>query len=176
MGTAKEPKPVKLIASIFSANPARIDAAQVAMEERFGPVDFRSDLLPFDHTDFYAPEFGGGIVRRIVAFERLVDPDALPGIKRLTNDLESQLADSGGNRTVNVDPGYVSEGKMVLATTKDHRHRLYLGEGIYGEVTLYYHQGEFRAWDWTYPDYASPRYRQMFTEIRARYREQLRLL
>ncbi len=174
MGTAKEPKPVKLIASIFSADASRIDAAQAALEEQFGPVDFRSDLLPFDHTDFYTPEFGEGIVRRIVAFERLVHPEDLPRIKRLTNALESTMSDSEGRRSVNVDPGYVSEGKMVLATTKDHRHRLYLGEGIYGEVTLYYEKGEFRAWEWTYPDYASPPYRRMFTEIRARYREQLR--
>lgn len=176
MGTAKEPKPVKLIASVFSADPARIDAALAALEECFGPVDFRSDPLPFDHTDFYAPEFGEGIVRRIVAFQRLIDPGDLPRIKRLTNDVEARLADSEGRRAVNVDPGYVSEGKVVLATTKDHRHRLYLGEGVYGEVTLYYHKGEFRAWGWTYPDYASPRYRQIFTEIRARYREQLREL
>ncbi len=174
MGTAKEPKPVKLIASIFSADPARSDAALAALEEQFGPVDFRSDLLPFDHTEFYTPEFGDGIVRRLVSFERLIDPGDLPRIKRLTNGLESQLADSEGRRAVNVDPGYISEGKVVLATTKDHRHRLYLGEGVYGEVTLYYHKGEFRAWDWTYPDYASPRYRQILTDMRTHYREQLR--
>jgi len=175
MGTAKPPKPVKLIASIFSADPAQIDRAQAALEARFGPVDFRSELLPFDHTDFYAPEFGAGLVRRIVAFERLVDPADLPDIKLATNALEAEMS-VGGKRTVNVDPGYVSEGKLILASTKDHRHRIYLGKGIYGEITLHYHRGGFQAWEWTYPDYASARYREIFAQIRARYREQLRAL
>lgn len=173
MGTAKTPKPVKLIASIFGASSDQIDRAQAALEARFGPVDFRSDLLPFDHTDFYAPEFGTGLVRRIVAFERLADPGALPDIKLATNALEAEMA-VGGKRTVNIDPGYVGEGKLVLASTKDHRHRIYLGKGIYGEVTLYYERGGFQAWEWTYPDYASPRYREIFARIRARYREQVK--
>jgi len=175
MGTAKQAKPIKLIASIFSADPVLVDRAQAALEEHFGPVDFQSELLPFDHTNFYEPEFGAGIVRRIVAFERLADPGDLPDVKLAANALESEMSD-GGRRTVNIDPGYVAEGKMILASTKDHRHRIYLGKGIYGEVTLYYHQGTLHPWEWTYADYASPRYCELFTEIRARYREQLRLL
>jgi hypothetical protein len=173
MGTAKEPKPVKLIASIFSTDPALIDRAQAALAARFGPVDFASELLPFDHTNYYEPEFGAGILRRIVAFERLVDPGSLPDIKLATNAIEAEIS-AGGGRAVNMDPGYVGEGKMILATTKDHRHRIYLGKGIYGEVTLYYHQGTFHPWEWTYADYASPHYCDIFTRIRTHYREQLR--
>ena len=173
MGTAKQPKPVKLIASIFSADAAQIDRALAAMAAQFGPVDFQSELIPFDHTDYYAPEFGAGLVRRIAAFERLVDPGNLPDIKLATNAIEAEIG-AGGARSVNIDPGYVGEGKMILATTKDHRHRVYLGNGIYGEVTLYYHGGTFHPWEWTYADYASPRFCEIFTQIRARYREQLR--
>ena len=173
MGTAKKPKPVKLIASIFSADIAQIDRAQAAMTAQFGPADFESELIAFDHTDYYAPEFGANLVRRIIAFERLVDPGDLPDIKLATNGIEAETA-AGENRAVNIDPGYVGEGKMILATTKDHRHRVYLGKGIYGEVTLYYHQGEFHSWDWTYADYASSRFREIFIQIRNRYREQLR--
>lgn len=175
MGTAKPPKPVKLIASIFSADLAQIDRVQAAMVARFGPVDFESDLIPFDHTDYYQPEFGAGLARRILAFERLVDPGDLPDIKLATNAIEAETA-AGENRAVNIDPGYVGEGKMILATTKDHRHRVYLGKGIYGEVTLYYHQGQFHPWDWTYADYSSPRFCEIFIQIRSRYREQLRQL
>lgn len=175
MGTAKQPKRVKLIASIFSADPAQIDRAQAALEARFGSVDFVSELLPFDHTDYYEPEFGASILRRIVAFERLVDPGDLPDVKLATNAMEAEMS-AGSSRAVNIDPGYVGEGKMILATTKDHRNRIYLGKGIYGEVTLYYHQGGFHAWEWTYADYASPRFCDIFTRIRARYREQLRRL
>ncbi len=173
MGTAREPQPVKLIVSLFAGDEELLELAIAALNQMFGPLDFESDLLPFDHTDYYTPEFGPGLQRRIVAFERLIPPANLPTIKRQTNDLEWSLAKEG-KRQVNIDPGYVSLGKMVLATTKDHAHRLYLGQGIYGEVTLTYQRGRFRPWPWTYPDYASDEYCTLFGQIRERYKEQLR--
>jgi hypothetical protein len=173
MGTAREPLPVKLIASLLTGDPALLEEVKGVLAKAFGPIDFESKLMPFDHTDYYTPEFGPGLQRQIVTFERLVDPGDLPAIKWQTNDLEWSLA-LDGRRQMNVDPGYVSLGKMVLASTKDHAHRLYLGQGIYGEVTLTYQQGGFRPWPWTYPDYASPHYCALFEEIRDVYRQQLR--
>ncbi|MGQ9626282.1 MAG: DUF4416 family protein [Anaerolineae bacterium] len=173
MGRAKEPLPVKLIASLFSAEEELIEKAKEAMVEHFGPADYESELLPFDHTDYYAPEFGEGLVRRFLAFAKLVDPRELAGIKIWTNELEMKFAE-GEKRRVNIDPGYVSQSKLVLATTKDHSHRIYLGQGIYAEVTLRFYKGSFRPWEWTYPDYASPAYISIFNRIREAYRKQLK--
>jgi hypothetical protein len=173
MGTARDPQPVKLIASLLTANLDLIAGAKSGLSTAFGPIDFESELLPFDHTEYYTPEFGPGLQRQIVTFERLVDPGELPAIKRQTNDLEWELA-AKGKRRVNIDPGYVALGKLVLASTKDHAHRLYLGRGVYGEGTLVYQRGRFRPWPWTYPDYGSDRYCALFDEIRERYKMQLR--
>jgi hypothetical protein len=173
MGTAREPQPVKLIVSLFAGDPTLLERAKAALSKVFGPIDFESRLLPFDHTDYYTPEFGPGLRRQIISFLRLVAPANLPAIKQQTNELEWSLA-IGGKRRVNIDPGYVSLGKMVLATTKDHAHRLYLGQDIYGEVTLTYQRGRFRPWPWTYPDYAEDCYCALFDEIRRRYKVQLR--
>lgn len=173
MGTARQVQPVKLIASLLTGQITLLAEVKGMLTGVFGPIDFESDLLVFDHTDYYTPEFGPGLQRQIVAFERLVDPGELPAVKRRTNDLEWALAEGEGRR-VNVDPGYVSLGKLVLASTKNHGHRLYLGQGIYGEVTLTYQQGRFRPWPWTYPDYASEHYCTMFSKIRERYKAQLR--
>ena len=173
MGTAREPQPVKLIASLLAGDPGLLAGVKEALSAAFGPIDFESELLPFDHTDYYAPEFGPGLQRQIVTFANLVDPGDLPAVKNKTNEIEQSIA-LDGSRRVNIDPGYVSLGKMVLATTKNHAHRLYLGEGIYGEGTLTYQQGRFRAWPWTYPDYASDRYCALFDGIRERYKAQLR--
>jgi hypothetical protein len=173
MGTAHEPEKVKLIASLLTGDAALLAEVETALLSLFGPIDFESELLPFDHTDYYTPEFGPGLLRQIVTFERLVDPADLAAIKQQTNGLEWSLA-KGERRRVNIDPGYVSLGKLVLASTKNHGHRLYLGQGIYGEVTLTYQQGRFRPWSWTYPDYASDRYCALFGEIRERYKAQLR--
>jgi hypothetical protein len=173
MGTARDPQPVKLVVSLLAGAPALLAAAREALVALYGPIDFASGLLPFDHTDYYAAEFGPDLRRQIVTFEQLVAPDDLPAIKLQTNEVERALAE-GGRRRVNVDPGYVSLGKLVLATTKNHAHRLYLGRGIYGEATLTYQRGRFRPWPWTYPDYASDAYCALFDAIRARYKAQLR--
>jgi hypothetical protein len=173
MGTAREPQPVKLIASLLTGDLSLLNGVKARLSDAFGPIDFESDLLRFDHTDYYAPEFGPELQRQIVTFELLVDPGNLPAIKLQTNNLEWSLA-AEGKRRVNIDPGYVSLGKMVLASTKDHAHRLYLGEGVYGEGTLVYQRGHFRPWPWTYPDYGSDRYCAMFDEIRERYKTQLK--
>lgn len=175
MGTTREPQPVKLMASLLTGNLALLGQVKGALAHIFGPMDFESELLPFDHTDYYAPEFGPGLQRQIVTFERLVSPADLPAVKRQTNELEWTWTHQD-RRQVNIDPGYVSLGKLVLASTKNHAHRLYLGQGVYGEGTLTYQQGHFRPWPWTYPDYASAPYCAMFERIRERYKAQLRLL
>jgi hypothetical protein len=175
VGTAKQPQPVKLIASLFSGHPPLLEAARARLDETFGPVDYESELLPFDHTDYYTPEFGSGLVRVILAFRPLIDPGDLAAIKRQTNALEAKWLVEG-RRRVNIDPGYLSLSKLVLATTKNHAHRLYLADGIYGEVTLRYRDDAFRPWPWTYPDYASQRYCALFAEIRDAYHRQLQEL
>jgi hypothetical protein len=173
MGRTKPPKPVKLIVSAFAPGDALLQEARAALTSRWGATDYESELLPFAHTTYYAAEFGAGLVRRIWSFESLVDPAALAQIKRETNDLEQRWLREA-RRQVNLDPGYVSMAKLVLATTKNHGHRIYLDDGIYAEVTLQYRDGAFRAWPWTYPDYASPRYCAFFEDIRRRYVTQLR--
>ena len=173
MGKVKEPLPVKLIASLFAGSGELLEEARVRLSQEFGPVDYESELLPFDHTNYYAAEFGENLKRRFVAFEELVHPGKLAEIKRLTNALEMEWAVEG-KRRINIDPGYVSHSKLVLATTKNHAHRIYLGQGIYAEVTLHYCRGTFRPWLWTYPDYASPPLIAIFNHIRELYVKQLR--
>ncbi len=173
MGTAREPTPVKLVISLLTGKPELLPQVKTELSRLFGALDYEGELLPFDHTSYYTPEFGPGLLRQIVTFERLVNPADLPTIKHQTNSLERSLAVEG-KRQVNIDPGYLSLAKLVLASTKDHGHRLYLGQGIYGEVTLTYRQGRFCPWPWTYPDYASDCYCALFGTIRERYRQQLR--
>jgi hypothetical protein len=178
MGKAEEPLPVKLIASMFAATRELLEEAKVRLGQEFGPIDYESELLPFDHTNYYAAEFGENLKRRFVAFEELVHPGKLVEIKLLTNALEMEWTVGGrpreGKRQINIDPGYISHSKLVLATTKNHAHRVYLGQGIHAEVTLHFRDGTFCAWPWTYPDYASPPLVAIFNQIRGIYVKQLR--
>jgi hypothetical protein len=74
---------------------------------------------------------------------------------------------------VNLDPGYVSLSKLVLATTKDYSHRIYVGSGMYAESALHFENGQWTAWPWTYPDYAGPRYHAFFGHVRELYKAKL---
>ena len=177
MGTAKPPQPVKLIASLFAGRPSLLEAARARLEEAFGPADHQSEQLPFDHTDYYTPEFGPDLARVILAFERLIAPDALAAAKLSTNAMEAELAESLAAdvaRPVNLDPGYVTPAKLVLASCKDYSHRIYLAEGVYAEITLTFERGAWRAHPWTYPDYRTPGHQAFLSRVREQLRTQLR--
>jgi hypothetical protein len=173
MGKIKVPEPVTPIASVFTGDEGLFETVRAALAERLGPCIYASPVMPFDHTDYYTAEMGPGLKRCLFAFANLFDPGELPALKRWSNSLEEGWA-VDGRRRVNIDVGYITLGKLVLATTKDHAHRLYLGEGIYGEVTLRFVGGHFEPWPWTYPDYASPEYRKICEEIRELHRQKLR--
>jgi len=129
-------------------------------------------VVPFDFTDYYTPEMGAGLLRKFVTHERLVSPGDLAAIKVATNEMEATLAatlQADVPRPVNLDPGTLDGSKLILATTKDYAHRIYLAQGIYAEVTLIYHKGGYQPTPWTYRDYCSEPYRAFFATARARY-------
>jgi hypothetical protein len=173
MGQIRRRQPVKLIVSLLTGYLDLLPAVEQDLAQQLGPIDYRSPLLPFDMTSYYEAEFGPGLQRVIVTFERLCEADSLAAVKCLTNDLEQQWT-SDGRRQVNIDPGYIALGKFVLATTKDQSHRIDIGQGIFAEVTLRYRHGTFESWEWTYPDYASAPYIALLNRLRHAYQVQLR--
>ncbi|MGB9920721.1 MAG: DUF4416 family protein [Moorellales bacterium] len=172
MGRAREPEPVKLFVGVLAAVPEMLPEVRGRLEEVLGPVDLASPVWDFHYTRYYEAEMGPTLKRQFWGFASLMDPGRLPEIKLLTNRLEEEWA-VRGRRRVNLDPGYLASAKVVLVTTKDFSHRVYLGRGIYGEITLMYRRGQFLPLPWTYPDYRSPDYHRFFAELRALYRRQL---
>lgn len=144
------------------------------LTKRFGKIDFESAVLDFGHTKYYREEMGEGLKRRFISFSRLIRPSRLAAIKLLTNKIEQKMCAGRPGRVINIDPGCLGLAKLVLATTKDHSHRIYLSKGIYAEVTLFYRDKSFRPCEWTYPDYRTQEYADIFNEIRAIYAKQLR--
>jgi Domain of unknown function (DUF4416) len=102
-----------------------------------------------------------------------VDPADLADVKRATNGIEDAFREDG-DRKLNLDPGLLNLSRFVLATTKDHAHRIPLRDGIYAEVTLVFAHGEFRPLPWTYPDFRSEPVRAALKEIRGRYHARIR--
>jgi len=123
------------------------------LNEGLGEVVLKSDTVPFTHTTYYDKEMGSGLLRQWWAFGNLVLPDILVKLKLRTNEIEQRFLNDEGGRRVNIDPGLLSLSNLVLASTKNYAHRIYLGQGIYGEVTLQYKGHHFVPLEWTYPDY-----------------------
>jgi hypothetical protein len=163
-----------LICGIIMPPPAAESEVRSLLEEHFGPIELASAEIPFDFTDYYAAEFGPNLLRRWVSFVRLQPRDALAAIKTAANRLEDSRRGPDGRRTVNLDPGLLTMHNLVLASTKDYSHRVYLNRGIHAEVTLIYEHGGFRALPWTYRDYTSPAALAFFSAVRARYLDKLR--
>jgi hypothetical protein len=172
MSKASSPAPVKLIVAMIAARPALFDMARQALGEHFGEADYVSAALPFTHTTYYQAEFGVDLWRQFISLSTLINPGRLAAIKTLTNALEQSWAVEN-RRLVNLDPGYITGAKLVLATVKNNAHRIYLADGIYAELTLIYHGGNWNPLPWTYPDYRSEEYLQILREIRHLYLAQV---
>ena len=168
MSEPKIPDPVKLISSIFSGDNVLVGEAIRRLSRKFGTIDFVSEYMSFEYTGYYAKEMGDSLVRRFISFEDLVDPASLPDIKLYTNGIEKELS-KGEKREVNIDPGYLCEAHLVLATGKKYTHRPYLRDGIYADLTLIYREGAFRPLEWTYPDYAGSEIINALVPIRRQY-------
>jgi hypothetical protein len=170
MGQIHSASPVLLILAISSRHTAALEWARAAGAQMHGSIALASDAFNFTETDYYAATMGTGLKKQFLAFERLIDPATLAEIKRQTNDWEAQYAALGRHaepRPLNLDPGYITPAKLVLASTKDHAHRVYLRDGIFAEVTLAYRRRRWQPLDWTYPDYHREDYQQFFARCRA---------
>ncbi len=168
MSRPKPPEPAKLIIGFFTPAKDLCQPLVKALESHFGPVDFVSKWLDFNFTDYYTPEMGAGLFRRLVSFDRLIEQDQLAAVKTCTNDLEKKWVQTD-KRLINIDPGYLLPARFVLATGKNFSHRIYIGRSIYADLTLLYTRGKFLTLPWTYPDYADLGLQAVLEQIRNKY-------
>jgi hypothetical protein len=170
MGTAKPPEAVKLFVGLISSQPSLFEEAAKALSGFFGPIETKSPLYPWNHTDYYREELGRDLMRQFLFFQEPITPERLSEIKEKTNAMEQCWVRRMGTdlkRQINLDPGYIAPSKVVLATTKDFAHRIYLSRGIYAEVTLIYRGNSFQPLPYTYPDFRTEEYIKLFNMVRA---------
>jgi len=166
---ASSTKAVLLVGALYS-DEAYFERARERLATRFGPTFMEAGPRRWSYTDYYAGELGPEILRRFLFFKNPVAQSSLADIKIATNRLEEELS-TDGRRNINLDPGYITPAKLVLASTKDYSHRIYLGRGIFAEVTLTYAGDGFKPFPYTYRDYRDPHYLALFAEARERVRE-----
>jgi hypothetical protein len=179
MGNPKNPIPVKLFVGMLSPEVGFFDICTELLCAEYGPIDHQSKIVRWDVTDYYREEMGSSILRKFIFFARLVDPGVLSSVKHFTNSIEARFSVASGptvRRRINLDPGYVTEAKVVLASTKDFSHRVYQGQGIYAEVTLHYstRKKTFLSFEHTYPDFRTNESLDLFNKAREMLRTALR--
>ena len=145
-----------------------------SLEETWGAVDFISPEFPFSSTDYYREEMGPGLIRFFVSFSPLQDPASLPRWKEEAACLEKRWM-KDGSRRVNLDPGYMDTFKVVLASFKEGGQKIYLGHGVWADMTLQYRKGEWFPFPWTFSDFACGTYHVVLNEIRQKLKEENKL-
>ena len=167
-------EPVKLVVAVLYSRRDALAKSLDGLRSLRGDIDHQGAARPFNLTDYYEEEMGGELERSILSFHQLAPPGELVSLKRECVELESSLAEASGRRTVNLDPGYLDHGKLVLASLKAAGQKIYLARGVYADLVGRYGQGRYRPFEWTFPDFSAGLYDEELQEIRERYLEQLR--
>ncbi len=164
----KTPPKALVICGVIYSPSVQLSEIRTRLELNFGKVVLEAGPVPFSWTSYYEKEMGKGLERYFAAFETLKGQDSLPELKHQAMDLEDEWAKQGARR-VNIDPGLLTAERLVLASTKNFTHRIYLGNGIFGDLTLIYQKGGFSFLPWTYPDYRSEIALDFLTQARKLY-------
>jgi hypothetical protein len=159
--------------SLLMADKALGPRITIELEQVFGAIEIVSPWMDFGYTNYYAPEMGMPLHRRMLVFKELIAQSDLARIKLRTNEIEMQYAHRG-KRRVNIDPGYLLYERFVLATGKNYSHRIYIGDGIYADLTLVYQKNAYQSLPWTYPDYADPVMGDFLMQVRQKYGEDIK--
>ncbi len=173
MGKLTCPIPVKLVIGLIFKDEGSLKKTEGILRRHFGPIDYQSKIIAFTDTDYYRKEIGSELSRKFLSFKKLIPSERLAAVKILTNKIEDKFSQNG-LRKINIDPGYLTMAKLVLASTKDYNHRIHLDKGIFAEITLCYQNKSFQPREWTYPDYRSAEYLRIFREIRDIYGQQIK--
>ncbi len=168
MSQPQSPNPAKLVIGLLMHDKALFPDVADDLERAYGVIDLTSPWMDFNYTDYYGQEMGMPLYRRVMAFKELIAQLDLGRIKLHTNEIEIKYAVEG-RRRVNIDPGYLLYERFVLATGKNYSHRIYIGHGIYADLTLIYQQGAYQSLPWTYPDYADAVMRDLLLQVRQKY-------
>ncbi len=166
-----EPLKVKLFSGFIFSDNNILENAIFQFTGKYGIVDFSSEKIPFNHTDYYAAA-GNNLFKKLISFETLIKREEMPNIKLFTNNIEKNLS-VNDNRIINIDPGYMTMSNVFLASCKDYYHRIYIADGVYMENELRFTNKDYIPFEWTYPDFKKEEYLQFFKSTRKIYSKQL---
>jgi hypothetical protein len=173
MALPEEPLPVKYFIAVLFPEAEKLLQVKKELISRWGAFDFEGQDHPFDATDYYQPEMGTPLCRKLMSFARLYTPALIVSMKLECNDIENSFSRTG-KRTVNLDAGYLDHNKFILASAKEAGQKVYLDKGIYADLSGRYKEGKYRPFEWSFPDFKDGRYDGELLAIRKLYMQQVK--
>ena len=170
---AVEPAPVLRLVSCLTSHEEMLPALEEELIELFGPIALRSQAFDFELSDYYETEMGGDLKRYWYGFEELVGAECLADFRWQTEEIEKRNLQKDG-RMLNLDPGYLDYGKLVLASLKEGADKIYMGRCVWAHTCLRYRHGDFTAPDHSFADFKDGRFNDFMKEARVLYRQLLR--
>ncbi|MCG8334402.1 MAG: DUF4416 family protein [Proteobacteria bacterium] len=164
---------VKQVAAILYQDRADYDAVNAELTSIYSKIDFEGEFFPFVETDYYESEMGKDLHRGMISFQKLVHPEQLAASKIKAREFEDGLRENG-NRRINVDIGYMDMFKVVLASFKGRSNKIYLADGVWADMIMYFEEGDYKTFVWGFPDFKSGIYNKDLIKIRNLYKSQLR--
>ncbi|MBF0466167.1 MAG: DUF4416 family protein [Nitrospirae bacterium] len=161
-----------MFAGLLYAHNTYLEQAEELLTAEFGQISIESDETLWDHSVYYANELGSPIKRRFVFFDNLISTGLIAETKLKTIAIEKALS-IDGSRKINIDPGYLTLAKVVLPTTKNRAHRIYLKNGIYAETTLIYLRDNFKPYLFTYTDFTKCETLKLLNKVRKLFKDKL---
>jgi hypothetical protein len=169
MGHLRNHPPTLLLTAVITRYEEALAWSRHKLAEAWGPIALESPTFGFVETDYYEPTMGPNLGTTFLAFAGSYDAGEAATTKHQTNAWEAEYAALGLHpepRPLNLDPGYLTQAKLVLSSTKDHTHRIYVGQGMYAEITLFYRRGHWEHHEFTFPNYRRADYHAFFSKCR----------
>jgi hypothetical protein len=129
-----------------------LEKAESIIQNDFGEIIEQTEEYTTEYSKYYQKEMGKNLRKKFIVINKVIKKDRLIQLKKYSQNLEKYLSISD-NRTVNIDPLYLDLDQVVVATSKYRGNRIYLGEGVFAELELWYHHRSFQPFLWTYLDY-----------------------
>lgn len=169
MGEIKEYEYEKLLVGIMYTQENTYEKILPMLKYQFGEIDSKLDSYSFsEYSKYYDSEMNGSVMRKFISFKKCVDPSSLAQIKMFTNNVEKRFSNETG-REANIDPGLLSHGRFIMATTKGASFRVPLQDGIFADLSLIYARDQWVSFFWTYHDIKSKHFTAYLSQVRQIY-------
>lgn len=159
---------VKFFVAVLYSKKEIYDKTILLLKEKFGEIIIEGKPYDFDFTDYYSEEMGKDLLKRFVVFKKEIDKKELSQIRKVTGEIEDKFR-VNVKRQINLDPGYISDKEVVLASVKKKDFKENIGNGIFAHKIYSFENNKVKIFFHTFPDYKVEENKKFFLDIKNKF-------